>query len=89
MLERAMLIGQRNGFRRDDDIELALDLCSYGGAKVMGLDKYGLDVGCAADLVLVPAETLAEAVVSRPARRTVVKRGKVVVRDGTIAEPVA
>jgi hypothetical protein len=58
---RAMLIGLRNNFRRDEEIEIALDLCSYGGAKVMGLDKYGLTVGCAADLVLVPAETLAEA----------------------------
>ncbi|WP_368737234.1 amidohydrolase family protein, partial [Acinetobacter baumannii] len=67
MLERAMLIGLRNNFRLDEEIELALDVCSHGGAKGMGLDTYGLAVGCAADLLLVPGETLAEAVVERPA----------------------
>jgi cytosine/adenosine deaminase-related metal-dependent hydrolase len=49
----------------------------------MGVSGYGLTAGCVADLVLVAAETLAEAVVSQPARALVVKRGKVVARDGT------
>ncbi|QCI63233.1 amidohydrolase family protein [Phreatobacter stygius] len=89
MLERAMLIGLRNNFRLDEEIELALDVCSHGGATVMGLDSYGLAVGCAADLLLVPGDTPAEAVVARPADRTVIKRGKVVVRNGELTEPVA
>ncbi|MGH7067911.1 MAG: amidohydrolase [Acetobacteraceae bacterium] len=89
MLERAMLLGLRNGFRRDDEIALALHICTYGGARMMGLERYGLAVGCAADLLLVPGETLAEAVVSRPAGRTVIKRGKPVVRDGTLTQPLA
>lgn len=89
MLERAMLIGLRNNFRRDEDIELALDVCTYGGAKAMALQGYGLAVGCAADLLLVPGETPAEAVVSRPADRTVIKGGRIVARDGALTEPVA
>ena len=48
----------------------------------MALDGYGLDPGCIADLLLVPGETPTEAVVSRPAKRTLIKRGRVVVRDG-------
>src|SRR5262249_48732906 len=31
MLERAMLVGLRNNLRRDDELELALDICTYGG----------------------------------------------------------
>jgi cytosine/adenosine deaminase-related metal-dependent hydrolase len=88
MLERAMLIGLRNGFRRDEDIELALDVCTYGGAWTLDLENYGLSVGCAADLLLVPGETVAEAVISRPADRTVVKRGRIVVRNGELADPI-
>jgi cytosine/adenosine deaminase-related metal-dependent hydrolase len=88
MLERAMLIGLRNGFRRDEDIELALDVCTYGGARTLDLENYGLSVGCAADLLLVPGETVAEAVISRPADRTVVKRGRIVVRNGELADPI-
>jgi cytosine/adenosine deaminase-related metal-dependent hydrolase len=48
----------------------------------LGLDGYGLAPGCGGDLVLVEAETVAEAVAQRPGRRTVVKRGRIVARDG-------
>lgn len=82
MLERAMLLGLRNNFRTDTDVEHALWCCSYGGAKVMELPDYGLEEGCAADLVLVEAETVAHAVAAHPPRRLVVKRGLVVARDG-------
>ena len=82
MLERAMFVGLRNNFRRDDEVELALDVCTKGGAAVMALQDYGLAPGCQADFVLVDAETLAEAVVGHPPRRLVVKRGAVVARDG-------
>lgn len=82
MLERAMFIGLRNNFRHDQDVETALDICTQGGADVMGLKDYGLAAGCAADIVLVDGESLTEAVVSHLPRRLVVKRGRVVARDG-------
>jgi cytosine/creatinine deaminase len=82
MLERAMFIGLRNNFRHDQDVEMALDVCTHGGAKVMGLKDYGLTPGCAADIVLAEGQSLTEAVVSHVPRRLVVKRGRVVARDG-------
>ena len=82
MLERAMFIGLANNLRRDDELALALDICSFGGARVMEAPDYGLEVGCRADLVLVPGESLADAVVSRPPRKLVLKRGRIVARDG-------
>jgi cytosine/adenosine deaminase-related metal-dependent hydrolase len=82
MLERAMFIGLRNNFRRDDEIELAFDICTHGGAAVMELKGYGIMPGCSADFLLINAETIAEAVVAHPARRLVVKRGTIVARDG-------
>ncbi len=78
MLERAMLIGYRSDFRRDDEIAIAFDICTLGGAIVLGLENYGLSVGDWADCVLVDAETLSEAVVTRPTERTVIKRGRVI-----------
>lgn len=82
MLERAFLLAYRSGFRDDPGIEIALRMATYGGAQVMGVKHYGLAVGSAADLVLVEAETAAEAVAFHPARRLVLKRGRVVARDG-------
>ncbi len=82
MLERTMLVGLRNNFRRDDELAMALDVATYGNARVMKLADYGLAPGCHADFVLVDAETVAEAIVARPVRKLVVKRGRVVARDG-------
>ncbi len=82
MLERAMLVGLRNNLRRDDELALALDICSTNGAKAVGLQEYGLAPGCFADLLLVPAETIAEAVAQRPAGRIVLRRGRLVAQDG-------
>lgn len=82
MLERAFMLAYRSGFRDDPGIEIALRMATYGGAQVMGVAHYGLIVGSVADLVLVEAETAAEAVAYHPARRMVLKRGRVVARDG-------
>ena len=82
MLERAMLVGLRNNFRADTEIAWALDTCTTDGARVMGLNAYGLDVGSRADLVLVNVEALSEAVTLRPDRRLVISGGQVVARAG-------
>jgi cytosine/adenosine deaminase-related metal-dependent hydrolase len=84
MLQRATMIGQRNGFTRDVDLELALETCTTQGAKALGLEDFGIGRGCDADLVLVDCETVAEAVASPPPRRLVMKRGRVVAHDGKV-----
>lgn len=89
MLERAYIVAYRNGFRHDEDIETALRMATFGGAQLMGAKDYGLRVGAPADLVLVEAETAAEAVVMHVPRRLVLKRGRVVARDGRCLLPPA
>lgn len=84
MLERAMLIGLRNNFRRDDEVAVAFDCVSAAGAKGCGFGDYGLGLGARADLALVEARSLTEAVVARPARRLVVSGGRIVARDGAL-----
>lgn len=79
MLERAMFVAYRSDLRRDEDIELALDAATYNGARILGLESYGLDVGCTADLVMVPVRNPTEAVVGHPPRAMVVKSGQVIV----------
>ncbi len=82
MLERAMLVAYRNGFRADPLLHDALDIATRGNAGVLGLAGYGLEVGCRADLVVVPGETLGEIVAMRPPRALVISGGRVVARDG-------
>ena len=82
MLERAWLLSYRSNFRRDEEIEVALRMATYGGAAVVGAAGYGVEAGCRADFVVVDGETLAEAVINRAPRAYVVKAGRVVAADG-------
>jgi cytosine/creatinine deaminase len=82
MLERAMHVAYRSTFRRDEDIELALEAATYGGARALRLPAYGLEVGDRADLVVIAARTPAEAIVHRPRRELVLKAGRPVAHDG-------
>lgn len=82
MLERAMLVGLRNNLRRDDELALALDICTTGGARAMDVADHALLPGGRGDVVIVEGETVAEAIVSRLPRRLVVAAGRVTARDG-------
>ncbi|WP_051499285.1 amidohydrolase [Nocardia sp. BMG51109] len=87
MLRRINTVAFRDRLLADAEIELALAAGTYGGARVLGLERYGLEPGAPADLFAVDAETPAAAVVSVPPRRLVLQRGRIVVRDGTTAQP--
>jgi cytosine/adenosine deaminase-related metal-dependent hydrolase len=45
MLDRAMHLAYRSTFRRDEEIEIALEAATYGGARALGLKAYGLEPG--------------------------------------------
>lgn len=82
MLDRAKVVGMKNGLRSDIELEYVLHIVSQGGADVMRIDGYGLAEGCNADLTLLTGETLAHAVVDVAPRPLVIKGGRVTARNG-------
>lgn len=84
ILERMQLIAMKNGFRRDDDLELTMKVCTDNGGKLLGLDNYGIEVGCQADLVLVKGSSISECIVSRPSDRIVFRKGNLIARNGKL-----
>ncbi|RUW23778.1 metal-dependent hydrolase, partial [Mesorhizobium sp. M4B.F.Ca.ET.013.02.1.1] len=54
------------------------------GAKALGLEGYGIEVGARADFVVLKAEHVPEAVVAVPGERTVYRAGRVVAKDGAV-----
>jgi cytosine deaminase len=59
-------------------LETVLAMVTGRGAQVLNLEKYGLQVGCKANLVILQAKNSIDAIRLRPARLYVVSRGKVV-----------
>ena len=84
MLERAMMVGYRSNFRRDDELEFAFDMATAAAAEALGIEGYGIAVGHVADFVAVEAQSIAEAVATRPRRKLVMKGGRIVARDGVL-----
>jgi cytosine deaminase len=59
----------------------ALTLITTGGAEVLGLERYGLEAGDRADLVVLETNSPDDLVADRPLRRYVFHRGKLVLES--------
>ncbi|MFF7243562.1 amidohydrolase family protein [Embleya sp. NPDC008237] len=84
MLERATIVGLRQDLMSDDELAVAADLVTDAAATALGLPDYGLTVGARADLVVVEAASLPEAVAAHPARRLVLHAGRTVAAEGRL-----
>jgi cytosine deaminase len=84
MLDRARLIAWRQGFAADEELWLAFATVTEHGLRALGLDGHGIREGAVADLVVLPAPHLPEAVAACPPRSLVVKAGRVVARNGAL-----
>ncbi len=78
MLELAFMMCHAAHLGAPGELESSFDMVTYNPAKGMGLSGYGLDVGDRADLVLLDAADVHEALRLQPDRVAVVKGGRVV-----------
>ena len=60
------------------DLEIVLDMVTVNAARALGLSNYGVEVGCRADLVVIDAPSVQEALRMRSDRRAVIKSGRLV-----------
>ncbi|MDR5756655.1 amidohydrolase family protein [Caballeronia sp. LZ035] len=65
------------------------DAVTVNPARILGLEGYGIEVGCHADCVVLDARDPIEAIRLRAARTAVVRRGKVVSRSPAVRATLA
>lgn len=82
MMDRARIIGMKNGVRSDIDLRHMLEIVSQGGADIMRLEGYGVAPGCKADFTLLQGQTIGHAVVQPSIPPLVVKAGRIIARAG-------
>src|SRR3546814_16960056 len=68
-------VGQMTGV---DEQQACFAAVTGNGARVMQLDGYGLEPGCHADMVVLQAGDVLEALRMKPARLFVIRRGPVI-----------
>ena len=87
MLDRIKMLAYRLRYKRDDEIEMLLNLATNVGAGVLGDQDYGFEVGRQADFVVLPGTNLKELVIDQPKRTYVFKHGVLVAADGECLIP--
>ncbi|MGE8149699.1 amidohydrolase family protein [Pseudomonas vancouverensis] len=85
MLERAMLLAFRFDLNKDEELAAAFDAATVNGALALGRKPAGIEIGQPADFMLMPVQTLGEAVVSRPARQ-VYRAGHLIAASGRLLD---
>jgi cytosine/creatinine deaminase len=84
LLKVATTLGKLSGIRHDDDLESVVRLATSGGAAFVGRDNHELAAGSTADIVLIDAENVSDALVRAPRRELVISSGKVAVVEGEL-----
>ncbi|NBA95856.1 amidohydrolase family protein [Pseudomonas sp. R5(2019)] len=85
MLERAFLLAFRFDLNKDEELAAAFEAATVNGARALGIDEVSVEVGQPADFLLMPVQTLGEAVVARPARQ-VYRAGNLIAEQGRLLE---
>ncbi|MEM7773776.1 MAG: amidohydrolase family protein [Cyanobacteria bacterium P01_A01_bin.37] len=78
MLKICTLIAQVLHLGTPQHHEFCLAMATTNAAKAMGLSHYGLQPGCRADLVILDAHTVSDAIGTAPIERTVIKNGTII-----------
>jgi cytosine deaminase len=81
MLEVANFVAHTAHLSSPAQIQAAFDMPRYNAARALRLPGYGVHVGAVANLVLVEADSAAEALSRQPARPYVIREGQVLVHS--------
>jgi cytosine deaminase len=68
-----------------DQMRRIFEAVTTNGARVMGLEGYGLAPGCRADVVILQAADIHEALRLKPARLFVIRRGNIIAQTPPVA----
>jgi cytosine deaminase len=84
MLEVAHMglhVGQMTGV---EQMRRMFETVTFNAARVLGLENYGLEAGCNADIVILQAADTQEALRLKPARLFVIRRGRVIAETAPV-----
>ena len=85
MLEMALLLARLLEWTRPRQLEQVFETITTNGARALGLkDRFGLEKGKQADLVILDASSVTEAIRNTASRLYVVKHGRIVAQSGRL-----
>jgi cytosine/creatinine deaminase len=84
-LEEALILSYGAHMDTVDDFNTLMTMSTYNGAKAANLDRYGLEPGCNADMVVLDARSPSEAIVGQVEKRYVFKSGRLMTENQVLS----
>ncbi|HHY77809.1 MAG TPA: amidohydrolase family protein [Clostridiales bacterium] len=81
LLQVALVTAHAAHMSLPHEIEKVFDMMTYDAAKVLRLENYGLEEGKDADIVVIDAYTVNDAIRLQPARLFVIKGGRIIAKS--------
>jgi cytosine deaminase len=81
MLEVANFAAHAAQLSTPSQIQATFDMPRYNAARLLRLKYYGIQVGAAANLILIDAQSSVDAIRRQPARRLVIRQGEILVES--------
>jgi len=78
LLEEGLVLAYGAHMDSVEELETLLKMSTYNAARLMGLERYGLETGCQADFVILDAPTPSAAIVGQAEKLYVFKAGRLV-----------
>jgi cytosine deaminase len=64
-----------------EELNTIMKMSTYNSARMLGLQNYGLEIGCDADFVIFDCQTPSAAIVGQVEKLYVVRKGKIVAEN--------
>lgn len=81
LLEEGLILAYGAHMDTIEELETILKMSTYNGARILGLENYGLSAGCYADLNIFECNSPSEALVGQAEKLYVIRRGEVLVEN--------
>ena len=86
LLEEGLLLAYGAHMDTIEQLNTIMKMSTYSAARMLGLQKYGLEVGCNADLNIFECHSPSEAIVGQAEKRYVIRRGRIVAENLRISK---
>ncbi len=81
LLEEGLILAYGAHMDTVEELNTIMKMSTYNSARMLGLQNYGLEIGCDADFVIFDCQTPSAAIVGQVEKLYVVRKGKIVAEN--------
>jgi len=81
LLEEGLILAYGAHMDTVEELETIMKMATYNGARILGLENYGLETGCHADINILECQSPSGAIIGQAEKLYVIRRGTILVEN--------